>query len=150
MKKLTILYLFGVLILSGCYKEQRLADDLKGNWEITDLEWANGAVTEIGNDKHKIEFFDCEKAYTSTCGGVYFLDYADTTRTDLRDTFQYDIKDDELAVTNVKVTTGTNQFIIRFLRQRFNINQLDENVLQLNRIKTFSDSTQGFLRATKL
>ena len=134
---------------AACNKEQKLADKLAGTWKITDLECANGASVEIGADLHQIEFFNCEQAYTATCKGVYHLDYADSSKTDLRDTFRFDIKNEELAVTNVKATTGTNLFVVRFLRQRFNINQLDENMLQLDRVETFRDSTQGFLRATK-
>lgn len=149
MTKYLSIYILSILLLTSCYKEQKLADKLEGAWNITELEWANGASVEIGNDIHQIEFFNCEQAYTATCQGVYHLDYADSGKIDLRDTFRFDIKNEELAVTNVKVTTGTNQFVVRFLRQRFNINQLDENMLQLNRVETFRDSTQGFLKATK-
>jgi hypothetical protein len=149
MTKYISISILSILLFTGCYKEQKLADKLAGTWNITDLEWANGASVEIGADLHQIEFFNCEQAYTATCKGVYHLDYADSSKTDLRDTFRFDIKNEELAVTNVKATTGTNLFVVRFLRQRFNINQLDENMLQLDRVETFRDSTQGFLRATK-
>lgn len=149
MIRYTTTLLLGILLFSGCYKEQKLADKLTGTWNITDLQWANGSNVEIEDDIHQIEFFDCEKAYTATCEGVYFVDYFDTSKIDLRDTFRFDIKNEELAVTNVQATTGANLFVVRFLRQRFSINQLDENILQLNRIETFRDSTQGFLKATK-
>jgi hypothetical protein len=137
------------LIFSSCYKEQKLADQLDGTWNIIELQWANNSIIDIGDDKHSIEFFPCEKAYTATCGGVYTLDYEDTSLVDLRDTFEFDIKEEELAVTNVKLTNNQNQYVIRFLRQRFQIEQLDENTLQLDRIRTFADSTAGFLKATK-
>jgi hypothetical protein len=150
MRSFNALFVIGLLLLSSCYKENRLADKLAGTWQINELQWANGSFVDVGADKHKIEFFGCEMAYTSTCEGVYQLDYADTLKKDLLDTFQFDIKDEELAVTSVKTTLSSNQYVVRFLRQRFQIEDLDDNNLYLKRIKTFKDSTDGFLKATKL
>ncbi|MCB0819043.1 MAG: hypothetical protein KDC13_00355 [Bacteroidetes bacterium] len=150
MKKLSILIFSVSFLLSSCYKENKLAEKLAGTWKIEESQWANGSDVDLSADQHKIEFFDCEMAYTATCRGVYHLDYSDTLKTDLLDTFQFDIKKDELAVTSVKTTLSSNQFVIRFLRQRFSIEDLGDNNLYLKRIRTFKDSTDGFLKATKL
>jgi hypothetical protein len=150
MKTSILLLVSGLFILSSCYKENRLAEKLPGTWEISELQWANGSFVDLSADRHKIEFFGCDMAYTATCKGVYHLDYEDSLKTDLLDTFRYDIKNEELAVTNVKTTLSSNQFVIRFLRQRFQIEDLEGDNLYLKRIKTFKDSTEGFLKATKL
>lgn len=146
---LTILSVCCLAFIS-CNKEQRAADKLMGTWQINELQWANGKPVEINGDDHRIEFMTCDQAYTATCNGVYFLDYADTSKIDLNDTIQFDIKNDELVVTNVKKTLSSNNFVVQFLRQRFTIEQLEKNNLNLSRIPTFKDSTLGFLKATKL
>jgi hypothetical protein len=148
--KTKLLFIIALFSLGACHKEQRLADDLSGTWSITELQWANGKPVAINDDVHKIEFFSCENAYTATCNGVYFLDYADTLKVDLKDTFQFDIKEDELAVTAVRTTISSNQYVVRFLRQRFTIEKHKGSELQITRIPTFKDSTLGFLKASKL
>lgn len=132
----------------SCNKEQRAADKLIGTWQINELQWANGKPVEINDDVHRIEFMTCDQAYTATCNGVYFLDYANSPN-DLKDTIKFDIKNDEFVVTNVK-TLSSNNFVVQFMRQRFTIEQLEKNNLILTRIPTFKDSTLGFLKATKL
>jgi hypothetical protein len=146
---LTILSVCCFAFLS-CNKEQRAADKLMGTWQINELQWANGKPVEINDDVHRIEFMTCDQAYTATCNGVYFLDYADSSKTDLKDTIKFDIKNDEFVVTNVKKTLSSNNFVVQFMRQRFTIEQLEKNNLNLTRIPTFKDSTLGFLKATKL
>lgn len=138
------------LLVTSCNKEQKAADKLLGTWSISELQWANGKSVAIDNDVHKIEFMSCDQAYTATCKGVYFLDYADSAKTDLKDTIQFDIKNDELVVTSVQKTLSSNNFVVQFLRQRFTIEELEKNNLNLSRIPTFKDSTLGFLKATKL
>jgi hypothetical protein len=150
--KFKSIWVIGLLTLcfSACHKEQKSADKLVGTWQINELQWANGQLVDNSSNIHKIEFFSCDNAYTATCGGVYFLDYADSALVDLNDTLQFDIKNDELAVTNVKKTLSSNNFVVRFMRQRFTIDQLEKSELTLTRIPTFKDSTLGYLKATKL
>jgi hypothetical protein len=152
MMRFNSIWVIGLLVIcfSACHKEQKSADKLIGTWQINELQWANGQAVQINDDIHKIEFFSCDQAYTATCGGVYFLDYSDSTQVDLKDTIQFDIKNDELAVTNVKKTLSSNNFVVRFMRQRFTLDQLDKSELTLTRIPTFKDSTLGYLKATKL
>jgi hypothetical protein len=149
MKKLAIIVLLSVGLIS-CSKEQNAADQLNtGIWKITQLKWANGNEVEVTNNVHKMEFFPCTDAYTATCKGVYTLDYADTTKTDLRDTFEFDIKADELSITAVKNSVGSNTFVTKILRQRYDIEQLTDSELALKRFRTFADSTEGYIRAQK-
>jgi hypothetical protein len=149
MKKLAIIALLSVGFIS-CSKEQNAADQLNtGVWKITQLKWANGNEVEVTNNVHKMEFFPCTDAYTATCKGVYSLDYADTTKTDLRDTFEFDIKADELSITAVKNSVGSNTFVTKILRQRYDIEQLTDSELALKRFRTFADSTEGYIRAQK-
>ena len=149
MKKLAIIALLSVGFIS-CSKEQNAADQLNtGVWKITQMKWANGNEVEVTNNVHKMEFFPCTDAYTATCKGVYTLDYADTTKTDLRDTFEFDIKADELSITAVKNSVGSNTFVTKILRQRYDIEQLTDSELALKRFRTFADSTEGYIRAQK-
>jgi len=149
MKKLAIIALLSVGFIS-CSKEQNAADQLNtGIWKITQLKWANGNEVDVNNNVHKMEFFPCTDAYTATCKGVYTLDYSDTTKTDLRDTFEFDIKADELAITAVKNSVGSNTFVTKILRQRYAIEQLTDSELAFKRFRTFADSTEGYIRAQK-
>lgn len=149
MKKLAIIALLSIGFIS-CSKEQNAADQLNsGVWKINQLKWANGKEVETTNDIHQMEFFPCSDAYTATCKGVYTLDYADSTKTDLRDTFEFDIKSDELSFTAVKNSVGSNTFVTKILRQRYEIEQLTDSELALKRFRTFADSTEGYIRAQK-
>lgn len=149
MKKLAIIALLSIGFIS-CSKEQNAADQLNsGVWKINQLKWANGKEVETTNDIHQMEFFTCSDAYTATCKGVYTLDYADSTKTDLRDTFEFDIKSDELSFTAVKNSVGSNTFVTKILRQRYEIEQLTDSELALKRFRTFADSTEGYIRAQK-
>lgn len=149
MKKLAIITLLSIGFIS-CSKEQNAADQLNsGVWKINQLKWANGKEVETTNDIHKMEFFPCTDAYTATCKGVYTLDYSDSTKTDLRDTFEFDIKAEELSFTAVKNSVGSNTFVTKILRQRYEIEQLNDSELALKRFRTFADSTEGYIRAQK-
>lgn len=147
--KTSLSLIFAIALLSSCYKEQKTADTLQGNWTISRLQWANGQEIPLTGDVHRIEFLPCEQAYTATCTGVYSLDYADTLRPDLRDTFRFEVKDDEFSISAIKASVPSNNFTSRFLRQRYTIESLDKSNLTFKRIKTHVDSTAGLFTATK-
>lgn len=148
MKNLLFL-VFAIALLSSCYKEQKTADTLQGKWTITRLQWANGQEISLSGDVHQIEFLPCEQAYTATCTGVYSLDYADTLRPDLRDTFRFEVKDDEFSISSIKASVPSNNFTSRFLRQRYSIESLDNSNFTFKRIKTHVDSSAGLFTALK-
>lgn len=141
--------LCSLLLLSSCYKEQKSADTLKGTWSVNRIQWANGNDIAIDGDSHRIEFLPCEQAYTATCTGVYFLDYADTLRPDLIDTFRFEIKGDEFSVSQIKSSVPSNTIVTRILRQRYRIESLEDAAFTFKRIKTNVDSASGLITASK-
>ncbi len=138
-----------LLLLSACSKEQKTSNELTGKWQISSLTWANGNTVDVTNDKHSLEFFSCNKAYTTSCSGVYFLDYEDTLQKDLNDTFKFEIKNKEISISSVKNSDPSNSFVTKILRQRYIIEKLDDKLLDLKRFKTFADSTDGRILANK-
>jgi len=149
MKKLIILALL-TSAFSACEKEQKTANKLEGKWKITELAWANGKVVDVTSNSHTIEFLSCDKAYTTTCRGIYFIDYADTLRKDINDTFSFELKKDEIAISGVKNSVPANTFVTKFLRQRYQIEQLKDDSFEWKRFRTFADSTDGLVKANKL
>jgi len=147
--KNSILFFTLLFLLSACQKEQRTADKLVGKWQISSLKWANGNDVEVTNDKHTLEFLSCDKAYTTSCSGVYFLDYADTLKKDLNDTFKFELKEDEISISSVKGSAPGNTFVTKIWRQRYIFENKNDNSLELKRFRTFADSSNGSIKASK-
>jgi hypothetical protein len=147
--KNTILFLAIFIAFSSCQKEQRTADKLVGKWQISTLKWANDSAVDVTNNKHVLEFLDCDQAYSASCSGVYFLDYADTLKKDLNDTFKFELKNDEISISSVKSSSPSNTFVTKILRQRYIFENINENSFDLKRFRTFADSSNGILNATK-
>jgi hypothetical protein len=148
MKKI-ILFFSLLLLLNACSKEQNTADNLVGKWQISSLKWANGNPVDVTNDKHSIEFMSCDKAYTASCSGVYFLDYADTLKKDLNDTFKFELRENEISISSVKNSAPGNAFVTKILRQRYIFENKSKSNIDLKRFRTFADSSNGILNATK-
>jgi hypothetical protein len=147
--KNTILFFAIFIAFSSCQKEQRTADNLVGKWQISTLKWANDSAVDVTNNKHVLEFLPCEQAYTASCSGVYFLDYADTLRTDLNDTFKFEIRENEISISSVKNSAPGNTFVTKILRQRYIFENKSKSNIELKRFRTFADSSNGILNATK-
>lgn len=142
-KVVYILFTFAIIITSCNKKEQELSDNLKGKWNISEIRFNSDSLyNDFSKGKHSIEFFGGERAYTATLLGVYNIDYTDANLKDLADTFRYDIKGDQLAITNTKTTTVRN--LIRF---RYKIETLSGSELFLN--KTPFDTTTAYIKANK-
>ena len=148
MKKFFLFFSISFLIFS-CSKEQRTADKLVGKWQITSLKWANGNTIDVTNDKHTLEFLSCDQAYTASCSGVYFLDYADTLKKDLNDTFKFELKYEEISISSVNSSLPSNTFVTKILRQRYIFENKNDNSFELKRFRTFADSSNGIINATK-
>jgi hypothetical protein len=148
MKKI-ILFFSLLSLLYACSKEQNTADKLAGKWQISSLKWANGNPIDVTNDIHSIEFLSCDKAYTASCTGIYFLDYADTLKKDLNDTFKFELKGDEISISSVKNSAPGNTFVTKILRQRYIFENKSDNNFELKRFRTFADSSNGIINATK-
>ena len=147
--KNTILFFTILCLLSSCSKEQRISRKLEGKWQISSLKWANGNSGDVINDKHTLEFIPCEQAYTASCSGVYFLDYADTLKKDLTDTFRFELKNEEISISSVKNSIPGNTFVTKILRQRYIFESRNNTSFELKRFRTFADSSGGILNATK-
>ena len=148
MKKVILIFSI-TFLLFACQKEQRTADKLVGKWQISTLKWANDSAVDVTNNKHVLEFLDCDQAYTASCSGVYFLDYADTLKKDLNDTFKFELKNDEISISSVKSSSPSNTFVTKILRQRYIFENINENSFELKRFRTFADSSNGIINATK-
>jgi hypothetical protein len=135
---------FGLLIICSCSKkEQELSDNLKGKWNISEIRFNDDSVfNNFATGKHTIEFFGGKKAYTTTFLGVYNIDYVDQNTKDVADTFRYDIKGDQIAITSTKTTSIRN-----LIRYRYKIETLSGSELYLNR--TPFDTTTAYLKAIK-
>jgi hypothetical protein len=133
-----------ISVMSSCkQQEQELSDGLKGKWNVSEIRFNSDSLfNDFSNGKHTIEFFGGERAYTATMIGVYTIDYTDANLKDLTDTFRYDIKGDQIAVTYTKSTTVRN-----LIRYRYKIETLSSTDLYFN--KTPLDTTNAYLKAFK-
>jgi hypothetical protein len=123
------LLLMLLILAASCSKEQKLSDKLNGKWIVQEIRFTNdSALTDFNNNRHFIEFFGGKRAYTATFLGVYTIDYADENLKDVVDTFRYDIKGDQLSITNTQSTAVRN-----LIRLRYKIETLNDAELFLNR-----------------
>jgi hypothetical protein len=146
MKNILYFFLAFTLLagISSCSKEDAVMDKLKGNWQITEIKF-NGDSTfnDFSGGNHYIEFWDTERAYTATGKGVYRIDYTNPDLKDFADTFRFDIKADQLAITYTQTATARN-----LIRYRYNIESYEGNELFLNR--NFIDTVLAHLKANRL
>jgi hypothetical protein len=142
------LYFFAILFLSACSKkEQDFSDKLKGKWKVSEIRVNSDSVyTDLSKGIHEIEFFGGKRAYTASFLGVYSINYFDENLKDVSDTFRYDIKNDQLAITSVKMVASSNP-TIKLIRYRYKIETLNGSELYLNR--TPFDTTNAYLKAIK-
>ncbi len=147
--KNSLLFFLILFLFIACNKEQRTADKLVGKWQISSLKWANGNTIDVTNDKHTIEFLPCDQAYTASCSGIYSLDYADTLKKDLNDTFKFELRENEISISSVKNSTPGNTFVTKILRQRYIFENKTDNNFELKRFRTFADSSNGIINANK-
>jgi hypothetical protein len=79
--------------------------------------------------------------------GIYRVDYADVNKLPIIDTFEYQLKNEELDITKVKnkITNGVFNNTFVFLRRRFKIEGYNSSNIKLTRI----DSTDLYIKATK-
>lgn len=118
-----------------------------GTWEITELKNKNTTMNDFSSGRRTMQFFKYKKAYTRTMKGIYRLDYTDNNKAPIIDTFEYQIKGEELDVTKVtnKKTNGVFNNTFVFLRRRFKIEGYKTNNITLTRI----DSTDLYIKITK-
>lgn len=109
-----------ILLLASCYKEDRMIGELEGRWQWAGLQ--DVPVNHIGlNDstRHFFLFLPCKKAYTASCRCVYTMEKNWTNATMPSDTFIYDVKGNEMSVTQFLSTqTAPNSNTNGILKDR--------------------------------
>jgi hypothetical protein len=129
MKTILLLILPFFILICSCSKEQKISDEIKGKWTISEIRFNKDSIYNVfDKEKHEIEFFGGTRAYTSTLQGIYFIDYFDSLKKDIQDTFRYDIKENQLSITFVK-----NSNVSKLIRFRYRVESYKNNDLFLNR-----------------
>lgn len=129
-------------VFTNCKKENKINKSLEGVWNLTEYNRYGGYTkSDFSQDKMSFEFSKYKKAYTQTMKGVFVVDFADQTKLDVRDTFSYELKNEEFVISKVK---AGSQYIT-LLRNRFKIEEYKDNKLKIVRI----DSTDLYIKATK-
>lgn len=133
-----------VALLSSCSKEDEVMSKLKGNWQVSEIQFAADSVLkDFSTGIHTIEFWETERAYTATGKGVYRIDYTDANIKDIADTFRFDIKEDQLSITYTKTNLVKGLF-----RYRYELKSFEGSELFLDR--TGIDTVSAHLLANRL
>jgi len=145
--KNTLCFFAAIFLLAGissCSKEDAVMDKLKGNWQISEIKFSDDSTfNDFSGGNHYIEFWDTERAYTATGKGVYRIDYPNPDIKDFADTFKFDIKADQLAITFTQTNTAKN-----LIRYRYEIESFEGSELFLNRSNL--DTVSAHLKANRL
>jgi hypothetical protein len=148
MKQISIMFFLTVLAsFYACKKENKINKNMVGTWEITEMKNKNTTITDFSAGRRTMQFFKYKNAYTSTMKGIYRVDYADVNKLSIIDTFEYQLKNEELDITKVKnnKVNGVFNNTFVFLRRRFKIEGYNSSNIKLTRI----DSTDLYIKATK-
>lgn len=130
------------LIWSACSKEQKWSDKLKGKWNVEAIKLNNTTDVDLSDAKHTIEFLGGKRAYTASFKGIYTIDYNDQLLKDISDTFRYDIKDNQIAITSSQTTKVRTLIRFRYILETLNGSELFFN-------KTPLDTTTAYLKANR-
>ena len=132
----------------SCKKEDQILKKLVGTWNFKEIKRAGDYTKTDFTDVYSMQFFSHKKAYTATMKGVFRIDYADPTRTDLVDTFQFQLKKDIIDITTVQNKRINNVYpniTPTLLKRRFKIEGYKTSNIKLTRV----DSTDLYIKATK-
>ena len=149
MRKI-IIFLILLITFIGCKKENVILRKLVGIWKIKEYTRAGAFTkTNFSDGEMTLEFIKYKKSYTAKIKVVFKLDYTDVTKVDIVDTFQYQIKKDEIDITFVqnKPTVGVTRpnLTPTLLKRRFKIEGYKTDEIKLTRI----DSTDLYIKAIK-
>ena len=149
MNKIIRIIFFFILCISfiKCKKENKINKKMTGTWVIDEYANKNGVVSDFSLEKRSFQFFTYKKAYTRTMKGVYRIDYIDVNKLPVVDTFEYQLKNDEIDITKVqnKKVNGVFSNTFVYLRKRFKIEGYKTNSIKFSR----TDSTELYIKATK-
>ena len=131
----TLLFFFFasiIFLLSACNKEDKIYENLKGSWIISEVRFSQDSLWDVNNkfntEIHGLEFLSCEKPYTTSCPCIYKIDYSSESFVDLADTFYYELKGNEFNVGRAK-----NNIVRKVMQHRFRIEAYEGSELFLNR-----------------
>lgn len=141
------LVLLSALVIISCKKENRINKKLEGTWTFSELKLRSGIITDFSTEKRSLQFFKYKNAYTRTMEGIYRVEYSDPNKQPIIDTFEYQLKNNELDITKIqnnKVNgVFSNSYVI--LKRRFSIEEYKSNTLRIVR----KDTTDLYIKATK-
>lgn len=138
LKATVICCLFAtVLLLSSCYKEDRLVRNLEGRWQWTKIEDAPAMHISVNDStQHFFQFLPCKRAYTASCRCVYTIEKNWLVPSAPSDTFIYDIKGNEMAITQFLSTkTAPNSNTNGILKDRRFTIIVKGNTLELRNVQ---------------
>lgn len=148
MKKIIgIISILFLITLLNCKKENRISKNLEGKWIFTEYSIKNSVKNDFSAEIRSFEFFKNKKAYTKTMKGIYRIDFFDNSKVSMIDTFEYELKRDEIDISKVKnkKVNGVLYNNVALLKRRFSIKEYKKDKLKLVRI----DSTDLYIKATK-
>ena len=137
-----------LFVFQNCKKEDQILKKLVGIWNFKEIKRAGDYTKTDFTDVYSMQFFSHKKAYTATMKGVFRIDYADPSRTDLVDTFQFQLKKDIIDITTVQNKRINNVYpniTPTLLKRRFKIEGYKTSNIKLTRV----DSTDLYIKATK-
>lgn len=138
---------FLVIIFSSCKKENMINKQMEGTWTFSEIKLKSGTVSDFSSEKRTLQFFKYKNAYTRTMKGIYRVDYLNSSKLPIIDTFEYQLKANELDITKIKNSyvngAFSNSYV--FLRRRFSLEEYKKNTLRLVR----KDTTDLYIKATK-
>ena len=133
---------FVVLTFHNCKKENIINKKMAGIWYVIEYNRAGGYTkSDFSQDKMSIEFKEYKRAYTRTMKADFVVDFADPNLLDTRETFDYQLKGNEIDIINMP----TNSKYVKFFKKRFKIEEYKNDKLKLVRL----DSTDLYIKATK-
>lgn len=118
-----------------------------GKWTVKEYTIKSGTVSDFSNETRTFEFFKYKNAYTRTMKGIYRVDYINSTKLPIIDTFEYQLKNNLIEITKVqnKKVNGSYPNTTGFLKRRFNIDGYKTNDMTFTR----NDSTDLNIKVTK-
>ena len=134
--------LFLLVVFINCKKENKINKSLEGTWNLTEYTRSGGyKKTDFSQEKMSFEFTKYKNAYTQTMKGVLVVDFVDSAKLDLRDTFSYELKNEEFVISKIKA--GSKYTTL--LKNRFTIEEYKDKTFKIIRI----DSTDLYIKSSK-
>ncbi|MCX7649632.1 MAG: hypothetical protein N2050_03630 [Flavobacteriales bacterium] len=135
-----------VVMLFSCAKENATVRSLEGTWEWESISEAPSAHIGVNDStRHFFKFLPCKKAYTASCRCVYTIEKNWNLYSAPSDTFIYDLKRDELSITQfLSTTTAPNSNTNGILKDRRFTLILKDGKMELRNVQKSSFKIVAF------